>query len=349
MVYVVCVGRGYFFVRLLLLAAESKKIKNYKSINKAVALAVCKRSVDVIVQADVGRSVLFLKVPGVKDIGGCEEAVGAVSVLNFLDLFKCFFIAVNIHYRLACSGGKAEVFQSYAALDWLIVFFALIKIKPDRLITAEHHDRWAVLADSYCDPKFHFDSQLELVLVQHGLEFSNTYERMVALGFEVGLPYKLRHLGKCYVYNAVQREIFREKIISPCGLGSVNFYFYSYGLPLTSTGLTGFSILIVGNVRCEEFHYELYLRLRGQLSCSWFYKPHPALRSSAKVFSADWNFINDKDYYPIVALVISYPSTLADEYKACGIKVYEHEFGVSVEDVDDAICSVLDLIDRDEV
>lgn len=342
-------GGGYFFVRLLLLAAGSRKIKTYRSINKTVALAVCKRSVDVIVQAEVGRSVLFLKVPGVKDVGGCEEAVDAVSVLSFWELFKCFFLAVNIHYRLACNAGKSEAFQSYAALDWLIVFFALIKINPDRLITAEHHDRWAVLADSYCDPKFHFDAQLELILVQHGLEFSNTYERMVVLGFEVGLPYKLRHLGKCYVYNEVQRELFREKIISACSLGSVQFDFYSYRLPLVSTGLAGFSILVVGNVRCEDFHHELYLRLSERLVCSWFYKPHPALRSSAKIFSAGWNFIDDKDYYPSVNLVVSYPSTLVDEYKACDIKVYVHEFSVGVEDVDCAICDLLSLIGPDGV
>lgn len=340
-------GGGYFFVKLLLLKTGSEKIKTHKLLNKAVALAVCKRSVDVIVQAEVGRDVLFLKVPGAKDVNSCSGAVSAVSVLSFWELFKCFFLAVNIHYRLAYNGRRAEVFQSYAALDWLIVFFALIKINPDQLIIAEHHDRWAVLADSYCGPEFHSGSQLELILVQHGLEFPNTYERMVSLGFEVGLPYKLRRVGKCYVYNEVQREVFREKIISACALSSVQFDFYSYRLPLVSTGLPGFSILVVGNVRCEDFHYELYLRLSGRLACSWFYKPHPALRSSAKIFSAGWDFIDDKDYYPSVSLVVSYPSTLVDEYKACGIKVYEHEFGVGIKDVDSAICDVLDLIGRD--
>ncbi len=320
-------GGIYFFVRLLLLKAGSEKIKAHASLEKSVALAVCKRTVDVIVQADTGRDILFLKVPGVKNVDSCVGAVSAVSVLSFFELFKCFLLAVNIHYRLAYGGEKTEVFQSYAALDWVIVFFALIKLNPDQLIIAEHHDRWAVLADSYCGLKYHFGSRLELILVQHGLESPNTYERMVDLGFEMGLPYKLRNVTILYVYNDKQCNVFIDYII--CGSVTklqMAVRHYTYRLMLSDSGFSGNTILIIGYAKCEKFHLDLYRALSDIENLKCFYKPHPSLKPSHLLLSAGWILIEDKDYYPRVDLVVSYPSTLLVEYRSAGIDVIEHEF-----------------------
>lgn len=339
-------GVLYFFIRLFLLKAGSEKIGTHMLLHKTVALAVCKRSVDVINQAEVGREILFLKIPRVKNVDDCERSVSAVSMLSFFELFKCFSLAVYIHYRLVCDGERAKIFQSYTVLDWVVVFFALIKLNPDRLITAEHHDRWAVLADSYCGLKSNFGARLEMVLVQHGLEFSSTYERMVDLGLEAGLPYKLKNITSLFVYNDEQRDFFIDYIV----FGSISklqmtVSNYAYGLILSDSGFSGKTILIAGYARCEKFHLDLYVALRRFENINCFYKPHPTLKPSPWLLSAGWIVIEDKNYYPRVDIVISYPSTLVAEYRSAGINVIEHGFEAGDAEVGAISSQVISILD----
>lgn len=340
--YLACL---YLFARLVRFMVKRERFLPSKTYSKKVVLSVCRRSVDVIVQAEsLGERVVWMAVPGYFNFDKDGSTISALSVLNWKELVISFVAACKLHFYLASEGEASILFQSYTALDWVITFGALTKIAPSKIITAEHHDRWAVLLDSYCEGvNKSGGDRIEFVLVQHGLEFESTYEKMIELGLSKGLPYKLKNLKVIYVYDFRQLEVFKRFIVcerSFC-LGLL-FRFYSYKLPLVETGVNNKTVLIIGNVACEAFHLELYLKLNDIFSFTCFYKPHPVLGSSSNVISAGWIFIVDKDYFPLVDLVVSYPSTLANEYEAAGVKVIEHAFDADCADIRNMITVMVD-------
>jgi len=329
-----CFAGVYFFLRLMRMYFSRSYNPFYRHDGGSVFLAVCKRSIDVARQAKViDRDTIFLRVPSFRR-DDCSDDLSVLSFLSFKDFSFVLLAACRAHYYVAIKSDASNIFQTYAAADWIATFLAIKKINPGCVITAEHHDRWAILVDIYCGIRKAHGFSSSMVVVQHGLEFSKTYERMVDLGLSEGLPCKLKNLSTLYVYDDNQRNIFYNYIIcsSVSGLPIATHY-YAYRLMLSDSGLPGKSILIVGYARCEQFHLDLYMSLRSLASFNCFYKPHPTLKPSSLLLSAGWILIEDKDYFPRVDLVVSYPSTLVAEYMAAGVDVIEHEFDAEVSDV----------------
>lgn len=336
----------YFFLKLVVFLFRRGGWLGVECACSTVMLATCKRSIDVAMQSQsiLNDNVVFMAVPGFRDSKSSRQ-VDAVSVLSGGELIKCFFIACNIHFNQVRRSGE-RLFQSYTALDWVVTFCALSKIRPRRIIIADHHDRWAVLVDAYCGERNNSEGRIELVLVQHGLEFGNTYERMMDLGLSGGLPYKLKNLSVIYTYNEIQLEVFCRYIISSQFDGvPLTSRFYTYSLPISEIDIEGCSILIVGYARCERFHVELYSKLSRLAKFECFYKPHPTLKPSPLVVGAGWVVIDDKDFFPKVDLVVSYPSTLVGEYRCAGITVIEHDFDAGSDNVEALVDSILPMLD----
>jgi len=326
----------YFVKKLVFLLFKTKTSVVFGSGNKQLVLAVCKRSIEVVMQAaPIDEHTVWLAVPDCDGADKNKNLVSAVSLLTRKELIVSSLIACKVHFHLASESNMSRLFQTYAALDWVITFMALTKIGPTKIVTAEHHDRWAVLLDSYSKSVSTSGAQVELTLVQHGLEFSKTYEKIMELGFSDGLPYKLKHLAIIYTYDNNQLDVFKRFIICGQVAGpTLQSRLYKYKLPLSEVATTTKTLLIVGNALCEKFHLDLHLKLSKTFKLTCFYKPHPALRASPEIRSASWIFIEEKDYFPSVDLVISYPSTLANEYKDSNIIVLEHAFDASASDIE---------------
>lgn len=226
---------------------------------------------------------------------------------------------------------KSKIFQTYSIVNWLVAFISLIKLKPDTVVTSEHHDRWAVLVDTYCEyVKIPGVDKISFVMVQHGSEFFSTYERLKDIGYCDGLPCRIRNVTDIFVYDGLQLDVFRENILeSSC---RPDFFFYQYDLILSPVNDDRKIILIVGNSFCEDFHIEVYSNFSLKYDFLWLYKPHPVQKPSKAVLKVGWSVVDDNSLFPKVDLVISYPSTLASEYRSAGIDVVEH--GVACDEVD---------------
>lgn len=318
----------YFFAKAISFFSLSKKRKEKELEFDLVALGICDRSYDVINQAiGLDKNITFLTLSAPQRFNSKGQNVSVSEFLNFRDLLDVFLMSCKIHLHLNKCSRVGLAFQSYAVVDWLVMYYALSKINPKHIITAEHHDRWAVLADFYSGQRSIDFEKVSFTVVQHGLEFESTYKKMRSLGFSDGLPCKIKNLSKIYCYNSGQFSIFVEDIFSDClQAQNVACIYYQFGLVLSDIVGARKSVLFVGNPVCEDFHVKLYSMLNACMSVECYYKPHPTSTVDKAISELGWSVIDDKNFYPRVHLVVSYPSTLVDEYRNAGVFVVQHPF-----------------------
>ena len=152
---------------------------------KSINLLVCDRSCEVISRVKNGESDFWLKVPlanliGIESLKLDRPVINASHVLSFAELLACLLGAIRAHQEITQKYGSSMGMQTYNSLEWMVTWGAVCKLMPSRITTSEHHDRWAVLADSYCTEVASVDS-CELVLVQHGQEYESTYLKIKQL------------------------------------------------------------------------------------------------------------------------------------------------------------------------
>ena len=84
-----------------------------------------------------------------------------------------------------------------------------------------------------------------------------------------------------------------------------------------------FKIFIIGNLVCYQLHKRFIKSLESNSNVILYYKPHP---SNLVYMENKKNCINIKDvqYFPDVNVVVSYDSTLLDEYTKLGYFCIRH-------------------------
>lgn len=323
-----------------------RKAKNYSGRRNArtVAYAICDRSCDAISKSSKSIEFPVWLIPNSDALSNDSResikstALSPTSLLTVWEIFLTLAECIKIHSGLVKTHGVSIGLQSYALGEWLLMLAATIVLSPKRIIIAEHHDRWAVLADLYCTRVRESGGKCLLELVQHGKEYRSTYDYMKAIVGENGLPYRLENVSMLYVYNQEQELIFKDNILSPhlpTNADALSIDYISTRIELTDHPDTRVKILFVGHPICEDFQSKLYLNLALKKNDSIFlYKPHPTAAPSNKVKSLDWEIIDRRNFFPRADLVISYPSTLADEYEIEGINVLVHPLESGEDDIE---------------
>lgn len=361
-------GKGYFFLRIVRLLAPAiallwaylffyfhlglkfcKTLLTWRPLSsnsidpKVVFLAICEHSCSTILKSPVERGeAIWLYPQGFGERGKWATSakithLGAEQLLGLTDIFFLLAKSVRIHNSLLSENGTAMALQSYAVFDWVLMYVALSKLEPNTILTTEHHDRWAVMADCYCTRSRLLNDRCTVNVVQHGKEHRDTYKYQRAGLAGNGLPYKLRNISRLFLYDIDQYDIFKTHIISSIenSTGSISVCYFSLALDLQELENASLSILFVGHPFCEKFQIALCERIKSTTSVDIYYKPHPAAPPSDVVKMIDWNIILDRHFYPRVSFIISYPSTLVDEYSTCGIRAVTHPLDVEIIEVGD--------------
>lgn len=266
------------------------------------------------------------------------------SVYDLLD-FRDFFTAL----RLACASSlvllsdrslRPWVIQGYVAFKWFLVRLAVDKIEGT-VVTAEHYDRWAVLADrSVMRSKRNTKKIKNLVLIQHGV-MSDLSASSGQVGMILDLPTRLESVDFLYCYNDREKLAFMKDVISP---DCLNIKTSLFQMPFNVDSLKDSrmpSVLFVGHSICESFHVSLLSKICEQCECDIYYKPHPKTKMSSELYGFKWTVIGDEKFYPKVDLLISYPSTLVEEYRSIGIDAIVHGLDSNLDDVNSIVEQVL--------
>jgi len=255
------------------------------------------------------------------------ERIPLAAMLDASDLRRADALARRAHYAMQRRRGSAGWgLQTFTAWRWFVTRLAVDKL-PGPLLTVEHFDRWAVLAD--CSAWAHRlrAPQRTLTLMQHGSVGADT----PATPFSIQLPTRLRGVAHLHVYSAADEEVFRRHILAlerlPQKPSATHF---RPRMSLTRLGASAkASLLFVGHPLCEAAHRALMLRLQNLGPVEAFYKPHPTTGASKQIASLPWTIVQGRTVFPRVDLIVSYPSTMVAEYATHGIEAVVHAMDIT--------------------
>lgn len=210
-------------------------------------------------------------------------------------------------------------FQSYTAWRWYYARLLLVYL-PGPFLTADHFDRWAVLADKVVGQRNRQYGKQAFTLLQHGSVNAQTQDE--SIGFDI--PTKLCNVTDIYLYSDADYRVFLKDILCARKHRPVlNYLVPKLKLsPIESRGK--FSVLIVGHPLCENFHMDFINWLSECHDVYVLYKPHPLAKESRLISAMACDIVRDKQFFPCVDMVVSYPSTLVTEYSTSGVEVFEH-------------------------
>ena len=264
----------------------------------------------------------------------CAENIQYIDVFALVtrrELWQAWRDALRSTYAMARRRRSSKwVLQSYTAWRWFVVRAAVDKL-PGRLLMVENYDRWAVLVDSSVwSKKFSATNggppqRRELILMQHG-SVQGLSGTAASAASELQLRRRLRAVTRLHVYGPAEEQAFKDNILSKaCVQRGVEVSYFTPRIELQSLGIEELPrVLFVGHPICENLHLKMLESLQKEYECFVFYKPHPTAPVSERMRNPSWKVIQEGDQFPVVDLVISYPSTLVAEYSAHNIPAAVH-------------------------
>lgn len=347
-------GGAYLFVfsNWLLLSYGLRNVTAQKvEAGQDFALAFSSRAADLITSEVVGVELSWITFPWVPTKLDSRKSYDYISFLDQKDLNLALKMSIIALKKL---NSRPEMvkwsLQGYTAFRWFAVRVALEKVRAHRFYTAEHYDRWAMLADGVMrrrrrELKNAGCSSEGLVVLQHGMFFAAVDKNPPAMFFS--LASKLRSVVRLFVYDEESRDIFKNSVVSflsPLCWEQVSVYSSPIS-PVAMAGGKDVNVLIVGHPVCEVQHAKIYADVLSGYNLGCYYKGHPTNPGTDLVSALDWLIINDKDIFPLVDFVISYPSTLVGEYATVGIPAIVHPLNVTGDDYVSLTSSIKDKLE----
>lgn len=268
------------------------------------------------------RADTWLTFPWVGDTRSVDspDKVGCLGLIRYSDLTGAWCESMAAVWSWRRSRRLAPwILQTYTAMRWFVAIRAIERTNAHWLC-AEHYDRWAVLLDRAV--RRHSKAGLGWTLVQHGsvggLSGRDTFE----------LPTRLARVSQLICFDQDSIDFFHSKVLAP-GERSRGVTTLIHRPRIQTRRLVdraaGLRLLIVGHPFAESLQVHLHGKIRSIFpSVVCFYKPHPHAAMSHGMRTVGWRLVEDPACFPEVDLLLSYPSTLVNEYATAGIKAVVH-------------------------
>ncbi len=326
------IGGAYLFftieaLRLFIMSVGADKADTREYLGKKVGLAFSARALTVIPQALKAQLDVWIYFPWVTQ--------GGISILSFAkkqDFVSAFKLSIQAFKDIKKNKATMNwILHTYTAYRWFLSRIILFRIHAESYYTAEHFDRWASLAGFVAS-----EQQKPLAIIQHGIltGLNEKNEKQ----FPFNIQNKIEGITSLYVYDVESKNIFLEKIINEKMNPVV--YFFKPTIELTKIDENENAVLFVGNTLCEDFHISVYKKLKQRNEVVAYYKPHPTVGPGTQVKNLDWIIISDKEFFPEVKVIISYPSTLVEEYANAGVPSVVHQLNATELEVTELISKV---------
>ena len=325
---------AFFFLQFFPRWLGASKVSRVPPGDEGYILALSSRVADIVDPrnfADLPNTWVTVPWAPLKQVPSTAICLDVFSLLSRADLWQAFCDSVTATYLIFKRKRTSKwVLQSYTAFRWFAVRAAIDKL-PGRLVMVEHFDRWAVLVDSSVKaqkftiaPSGDFRTR-DLILIQHGVLGSlgvDEYETAP----KIRLYRKLRAVKHLYAYDADAEHAFKSDVLSAvCIRKGLDVSFFKPSIELNAVDdFTGLKLLFVGHPLCEPLHRYIFCFLCDKYEFKAYYKPHPTAAMSAAMRGLDWVIIENKNIFPAVDLLISYPSTLVVEYAGAGVPAAVH-------------------------
>ena len=266
-----------------------------------------------------------------------------LDLLSYRDLFGAWADAVAAARSARRSPQlSAWRLQTYTAFRWMVARRAVDRVAA-QFLCAEHYDRWAILLDRSLRQRR--APRSGWTLVQHGAVASLADEAASTRNPGRELPTRLAMVARLVAFNEASLHFFKAHVLAQRSQAlRQGDLVHAPRVPLTPVpgNAEQCRLLIVGHPFAEAFHEHAYRHLRKQdprLIC--LYKPHPHAEMSAAMRLVGWTLVDEPGRFPEVDLLLSYPSTLVDEYGTLGVPAVVHPISLSPQ----AAAPVLDELD----
>lgn len=330
------------FVRLFLKSRHFGSRIKFAQEKNSYALALSTRAYDIIDKKLLGFEpdawVILPWVPVNHKNNSAIPELNIFEILSFKNQIQCLFLAISsVYCALSTTNLRRWNLQTYTAYRWFLVHKALMNLEGGTFLTAEHYDRWAVLVDTVVAENKKATSGAkhnELIIVQHGALGSLTDAKADGSKFSYEITTKLAAVDQIYVYDQASEEYFKQAILVS-GQSLKKVHYFKPTIQLSSiNALETAAILFVGHPLCEELQIKVLNKLKLNTKYTFYYKPHPLAKASELVYAQSWNVIRDASFFPDVKLLISYPSTLVNEYANAGKAAVVHAIDLSATEAD---------------
>ena len=235
-----------------------------------------------------------------------ENDTSILSAISFEDIFSSFISSISIVICMFRKYRKRDCFfRSYSSFEYLLTCCFVKNTENDNdFVYFNTFDRWAVL---FCNVKS------KSIFIQHG---SLTDDILI----KVGTP------SEAYYISTAQKDILERNLFKYTPA------IVKYRPSLKLTNLSNVrsngkkNVLLVCCNRCLNEEWEIVKTVSPLVNI--YIKPHPADTHNPAYLTMASTYggvIVEKSEYPKVDIVISYESTLADEYEDVGVKVIRYE------------------------
>lgn len=254
-----------------------------------------------------------------------------LDLLSYRDLFGAWTDAIAATHSTGRSPHLSIWrLQTYTALRWMVARRALDRM-PGQFLCAEHYDRWAILLDRSLRQRR--APRTGWCLVQHGAVASLADETASAQEPGRELPTRLAMVARLVAFNEASLEFFKAHVLASRSQATrQQDLLHAPRVALTPVPCDADQcrLLIVGHPFAEALHEHAYRHLRARiprLIC--LYKPHPHAEMSSTMRQVGWTMVDEPGHFPDVDLLLSYPSTLVDEYGTLGVPAVVHPISLT--------------------
>jgi hypothetical protein len=258
------------------------------------------------------------------------NTINIVDIISFRDIIYTLNQSIGNISNIYKNYGYWGLVYGFNLFDMLIFSRALNNLSIDiEIITSSQKDRWAYIIDNA--------KQKSKSIIQHGTNYMSGIPPQYHLEFVIydkvnniyylNMPNKLNTFTRLFAFNKKEAHYL---ILGEHSSTIRDIIYIGYNIKFTQIEISpeNRSILIIGNNKyyfqeeCEvidTLYTERYILLL---------KPHPL--SNVKLYAGlakkyNVDIIEKKSFYPNVDYIISYKSTLANEYEDSGFRVIYYE------------------------
>lgn len=320
---VVEVAISWFVVSLRFLGVMAKsffvKKREFESCLFLPGISVASFRVVEMLKSIRPMEVNTFKIPFVKSHYR-ENDVDVLSCISIKDIYQSFWGSLVAIFIIAHKYGYRDfLFRSYSSFEFLLTCCFVRNVeKKNKFVYYNTYERWAFLFSN---------AETERIFIQHGK--LPAYLHII----KVGTP------TKAFYISEEQKDIL-EKVLfykSPQEFAyRPNLTFVGNEL-LKNNGKK--NILLVCCMNTIEQERKI-IKILSSKNVNLYVKPHPRDKniSEYKEMASKYNYsLMPKTAYPKVDTVISYDSTLADEYEKVDIEVIRYDLLDNINELDKLI------------
>lgn len=296
---------------LIVLVKKNKAKKNHLDDNILLSLSTKEPFYEGLM-SNFNLNYSVLKIPFMHLDNSRHKEINVLSGVSIMNIIIAYLWSLQfVSKYLFHYSGKDLFFRFYSCFEYFLTYFFIINSKEQIVYYFFNtYDRWSYLMDI---------SEHNTIWIQHGILYDDIkFAKLNNIKIAYYISPSQKNICESVLFNCKPTAFYRKTI----ELTPLDSCFYEIGKK---------NVLLI----CNTFFFENEKEIINSIDYNQYIlilKTHP--KHSTELYQ---KYVNNRTIwlakpftFPRVDYVISYASTLADEYEAVGIKVFRYDSNISV-------------------